>query len=246
MKNLFGLLGKNIAYSFSENYFSEKFKSENLPFKYQNFDIPTISELPILLNDKIENLIGFNVTIPYKEKIVNYLDDVDTIANEIGAVNTVKIVDNTYLKGYNTDCYGFEKSLKPLLKPTHKKALILGTGGASKAIKFVLKKLNISFKEVSRTPNSNQFSYTDITKNILNEYTIIINCTPVGTFPNTELAPKIPYLFLTKEHLLFDLIYNPKETLFLKNGKKQGATIKNGLEMLKLQAEKSFEIWMNK
>ncbi len=245
MKNLFGLLGKNIAYSFSKNYFLEKFKTENLPYIYQNFDIQTISELPILLNDKIENLIGFNVTVPYKEKIFNYLDDIDDIAKKIEAVNTVKIIDNTYLKGYNTDYYGFEKSLKPLLKHTHKKALILGTGGASKAIKFVLQKLNILFKEVSRTPNSNQFSYIDVTKNILKEYTIIINCTPVGTFPNTEFAPEIPYLFLTKEHLLYDLIYNPKETLFLKNGKKQGATIKNGLEMLKLQAEKSFEIWMS-
>lgn len=244
MKNLFGLVGKNIAYSFSKKYFTEKFKEANLPFTYENFDLKEIEDLPIILSLNHEKLIGFNVTIPYKEAIFTYLDEIDKEAEEIGAVNTVKLVDNFYLKGYNTDAFGFENSLKPLLKKHHKSALIFGTGGASKAVKYVLKKLEIPFTMVSRNPSKNQLSYTNLTDEIIAQNTILINCTPLGTHPNTEDCIDIPFQDITSNHLLYDLIYNPLETSFLKKGKKQGATIKNGLEMLQLQAEKSWEIWI--
>ena len=243
---LFGLLGKNISYSFSKKYFTDKFISEKLNHQYQNIDIPIIEDLLDFLANNIDTLKGFNVTIPYKEDIFKYLDDVDTDAKQIGAVNCVKIIDNQFLKGFNTDTYGFEKSIIPLLEKHHTKALILGTGGASKAIAFTLKKLKIDYKLVSRTPKNNQFSYQDLDKTILSEYTIIINTTPLGTKGKSEnLFPNIPYQFLTNNHLLYDLIYNPKETVFLKKGKNHGAKTKNGLEMLVLQADKSWEIWNN-
>lgn len=244
---LFGLLGKNIAYSFSKKYFTNKFEKEKTEHKYINIDVEKISDLLDFLANNIKTLKGFNVTIPYKEEIFNYLDELDANAQEIGAVNCVKIIDKQYLKGYNTDVYGFEQSIKPLLKKYHVKALILGTGGASKAVAFSLKKMNIDYKFVSRNPNGNQFSYTDLNKVILTEYTIVINTTPLGTKHKLEsLFVDIPYQFLTKNHLLYDLIYNPKRTQFLKKGEEQGAIIKNGLEMLHLQADKSWEIWNNK
>lgn len=244
MKKTYGLLGKNISYSFSKKFFTDKFLKENLNNEYENFDIQSINELPEVLDRNISTLTGFNVTIPYKEEIFNYLDEVDATANEIKAVNCVKIIDKYYLKGYNTDAYGFEKSLEPLLKAIPKKALILGTGGASKAVAFILKKLNIEVLFVSRKPNSNQIAYLDLSKEIIATHTLIINTTPLGTKGDLELiAPNIPYQFLSKEHILYDLIYNPSETLFLKKGKEKDATIKNGLEMLQLQAKKSWEIW---
>lgn len=240
----FGLIGKNISYSFSKKYFSEKFQKLGLTnYKYFTFDIPEIEEFPFLLYHKEHEFKGLNVTIPYKESIIKYLDEVDAVAQEIGAVNTIKITNSNKLIGSNTDCYGFQKSLQPLLQKHHKKALILGTGGASKAIAYTLKKLDIKFKFVSRKVGQNNFLYSVLTEDILNEYTIIINCTPVGTHPNTLEAPKIPYQFLTSKHLLYDLIYNPSKTKFLSEGEKKGAIIKNGLEMLELQAEKSWEIW---
>ncbi|MEE9349366.1 MAG: shikimate dehydrogenase [Flavobacteriaceae bacterium] len=243
-KKHYGLLGKNISYSFSKKYFLEKFKNLKLNCVYNNFDIESIEFLPDLLNENITNLKGFNVTIPYKNDIFKYLDEIDETAQEINAVNCVKIIDQYYLKGFNTDAYGFENSLKPLLKPRHKKALILGTGGASKAVAFVLKKLNIAFTFVSRNPTTtNQISYETLTDEIIINHQIIINCTPLGTHPNIQLHPNINYLALTSKHLLYDLIYNPSETKFLTKGKNQSATIKNGLEMLELQAEKSWEIW---
>lgn len=242
---LFGLLGKKIAYSFSKKYFTNKFSKENLPHQYQNIDIEYIEDLLDFLANNIANLKGFNVTIPYKESIFKYLDEMDAVAEEIQAVNCVKIIDQQYLKGFNTDAYGFENSLKPHLQSQHKKALILGTGGASKAVAFTLKKLDITYKFVSRNPKENQFSYDALNKVILTDFTLIINTTPLGTFGKLETEfPKIPYEFITKKHLLYDLIYNPNETIFLKKGKEKGARIKNGLEMLQLQADKSWEIWM--
>ncbi len=244
MKKTYGLLGKNISYSFSKKFFTDKFHLENLNNEYKNFDIQSINELPEILDQNINTLHGFNVTIPYKEQIFKYLDEVNSIANEIKAVNCVKIIDRYYLKGYNTDVYGFEKSLQPLFKKTPKKALILGTGGASKAVAFVLKKLNITVLFVSRNPKKNQISYTNLSEEIITTHSLIINTTPLGTKGKLELiAPDIPYQSLNKEHILYDLIYNPSETVFLKKGKEKGTTIKNGLEMLQLQAEKSWEIW---
>lgn len=242
---LFGLLGKNISYSFSRGYFSEKFELLKLiNHKYVNFDIQDISELKTVLKENEPSLKGMNVTIPYKETVFQYLDKVDKKARKIGAVNTIKFTKKGKLIGYNTDFYGFKNSIKPLLKTHHKKALILGTGGASKAIAYALKKLNIEYKFVSRSGDGETIlSYNDLNEKIITEYNVLINCTPLGTHPNTDQSPNIPYEFISNKHLLYDLIYNPSETLFLSKGKQQGAAIKNGLEMLELQAEKAWEIW---
>lgn len=240
----FGIIGKNISYSFSRKYFLEKFKNIGLNnYEYFNFDIPEIEEFPFLLYHREDEFRGLNVTIPYKEAIIKYLDEVETEAQNIGAVNTIKVTDDNKLIGYNTDVYGFRKSIEPLLKSHHKKALILGTGGASKAVAYALKKLDISYKFVSRNENENLVTYAMLDEEIMDEYSIIINCTPIGTHPDIENAPAIPYQYLSNKHLLYDLIYNPSETKFLLEGKKQGASIKNGFEMLELQAEKSWEIW---
>ncbi len=240
----FGIIGKDISYSFSRNYFQEKFKKLGLnAYKYYNFDIPEIEEFPFLLYHREDEFRGLNVTIPYKEAIIKYLDEIDAEAKKIGAVNTIKVTDDNKLVGYNTDVYGFQKSIEPLLKTHHKKALILGTGGASKAIAYVFNKLNIDYKFVSRTVGENRFTYEILDTEIMDDYSIIVNCSPVGTHPAIENAPQIPYQYLSDKHLLYDLIYNPAETKFLQKGKKLGANIKNGLEMLELQAEKSWEIW---
>ncbi len=242
-KKIFGLVGKNISYSFSRNYFSEKFKGLNLPnYEYLNFDIQQIDEFLDVI--KRPCLSGLNVTIPYKEQIFPFMDKISKKAKEIGAINTIKITKKGKLKGFNTDEYGFRKSLKPLLKKKQKRALILGTGGASKAIAYALKKLKIKYKFVSRSKSKNHFLYSDLSLEILEKYTLIINCTPLGTHPNIERCPEIPYKYLTKKHLLYDLVYNPKESLFLQKGKEQGAGIKNGQEMLELQAEKAWKIWL--
>ncbi len=243
-KKLFGLLGKKISYSFSKKYFTDKFIAKELPFKYKNFDIETIEQLPKILDREIHHLKGFNVTIPYKETIFNYLDEVDAVAEKIGAVNCVKVIDQYYLKGFNTDAYGFEKTLEPLLEKHHQKALVLGTGGASKAVIYVLESLKITYLVVSRTPKDKQISYADISDEIIKNYQIIINTTPLGTHGDLENeCPNIPYKHIKETHILYDLIYNPSETVFLKKGKKKDAIIKNGLEMLELQAEKSWRIW---
>ncbi|MDP3358833.1 MAG: shikimate dehydrogenase [Lutibacter sp.] len=240
----FGIIGKDISYSFSRKYFQEKFKKLGLNnYHYYNFDIPEIEEFPFLLYHREDEFRGLNVTIPYKEAIIKYLDEVDSEAQKIGAVNTIKVTDDNQLIGYNTDAHGFQKSIEPLLKNHHKKALILGTGGASKAIAYVFKKLNIAYKFVSRNEIEDMFTYEMLDAKIMGEYTIIVNCTPVGTHPNIENAPPIPYQYVSDKHLLYDLIYNPAETKFLQKGKKHGASIKNGLEMLELQAEKAWEIW---
>lgn len=240
---IFGLVGRNIDYSFSVTYFLEKFTNEKTEdVVYKNFDIPDITYFPQIIK-KNKGIKGLNVTIPYKEEVVPYLDKLSRKAEEIGAVNCIKITKKGNLKGYNTDVYGFKKSLLPLLKPHHKKALILGTGGASKAIAYVLEKLEIEYKYVSRNPQPDHFSYLDISKTIMEEYTLIINCTPLGTFPNTDQCPEIDYNYFSEKHIAFDLIYNPSETKFLRLAKEKGATIQNGYDMLVYQAEKSWEIW---
>jgi len=239
----FGLLGKNIEYSFSKGYFKRKFEAEQLACTYENFDIDHISIFPKLLQDN-SDISGLNVTIPFKEDVIPYLDKLDKKAKKIGAVNSITINSNGQLKGYNTDCYGFKKSIKPHLKKHHKKALILGTGGASKAIAYTLKKQNIKFDYVSRESKPNvKFTYNSLSVDDIKDYKIIINCSPVGTFPNINQCPNIPYDGISNKHLLYDLVYNPEETKFLKLGKKQGAQTLNGIKMLEFQAEKAWRIW---
>ena len=237
----FGLIGKNIDYSFSKKYFSEKFKKENLDCTYSNFDIENISQIESVLQKN--GISGYNVTIPYKREIIKFLDEIDEVAKDIGAVNTIKKIDNKNI-GFNTDSIGFEKSLIPLIK--NKKpdcALILGTGGASKAVKYVLKKLKINYSTVSRKAGKSEFIYENLNDVIINRFKMIINCSPVGTFPNTNKCPNIPYKYLTKEHILYDLVYNPIESLFLRSGRELGCKTKNGLEMLEIQANESWRIW---
>jgi shikimate dehydrogenase len=242
-KHQFGLVGKNISYSFSKGYFEEKFKKLNLVnFSYENLDFQNIEEFPEYIK-RNPTISGLNVTIPYKEVIIPFLDKLSKRATEIGAVNTIKITKTGKLKGFNTDYFGFQKSIESLLNVNHKKALILGTGGASKAVAYALKQIGIPYIFVSRKPIGDAIGYNQINEKTFEEFNIIINCTPIGTFPNTNSCPEIPYENFTTDHIAFDLIYNPEETLFLKKAKEQGAIIKNGLEMLAFQAEKSWEIW---
>lgn len=234
----YGLIGKNIDYSFSRNYFNNKFKKYNiLNSQYINFDIDNLSHLNNIFN---QNYKGYNVTIPYKKEIIPYLDALDIHSKKIGAVNTIK-VENGQKIGFNTDWIGFKKSIEPLLKTHHTQALILGTGGSSKAVAYALEQLQITYKTVSR--NKSDFAYDELSQKLLSEYLLIINCTPLGTFPVVDVAPEIPYQYLTDKHLAYDLIYNPAETLFLKNCREKGAVTKNGLEMLEIQAEESWKIW---
>jgi len=237
----FGLIGKNISYSFSRTYFTEKFKKENIDAKYYNFDLENINQFRDVIKE-MPDLQGLNVTIPYKQEIITFLDDLAPEAKEIGAVNTIKVNGNR-LTGYNTDYIGFSESIKPLLKSHHNKALILGTGGASKAIAYALKKLDIEYKFVSRDSGKGKLGYDDLSEEIIKDHNIIINTTPVGTFPDVEEYPKFPIKYLTKNHLVYDLIYNPEITQLLALAKKQGATVKNGLKMLELQAESAWSIW---
>jgi shikimate dehydrogenase len=244
-KKTFGLVGKKISYSFSKGYFTDKFLNQGLTnHEYLNFDLESIQDFSKVIQKFHSTLKGVNVTIPYKQEIFKFLDDIDDTAKEVGAVNTVKYTDQGKLIGYNSDVVGFEQSIVPLLKPHHTKALILGTGGASKAVSYVFKTLGIDCVKVSRNAfEKREILYDDLTKPLLSEYTIIINCSPVGTFPNVNQKPAIPYQFITHDHLLYDLIYNPKETSFLSEGMKKGARTKNGYEMLVLQAEESWRIW---
>jgi len=237
----YGLIGKDIGYSFSKTYFNQKFKDLNIEAVYKNFDIENILKIKTVLNRE-KNLKGLNVTIPYKESVIEFLDELDKTAESIGAVNTIKIVDNK-LYGYNTDVYGFMTSLFPLLEKQHQKALVLGSGGASKAICHALKSFDIAYKIVSRQPTQNQIGYADINEKIINSYHLIINCTPLGTYPDIGKSPDIPYQYLSSKHLLYDLVYNPKVSTFLAQGKAQKTKICNGYDMLKFQAEKAWEIW---
>jgi shikimate dehydrogenase len=242
---LFGLIGYPLSHSFSSSYFANKYKTEEIEdCEYRLFPIKHISEINELI-EKNENLEGFNVTIPYKKEIIPYLTRINSVASDVGAVNTVKIIRNNgiiELCGFNTDVIGFENSIKPLLNGRNK-ALILGTGGAAMAVQFVLNRLQISSLFVSRNAGNDKLGYDQISKKLLNEYSIIINTTPVGMFPNITNAPVFRYLELNSNHLLYDLIYNPTLTQFLRNGVQQGCSIKNGLEMLQIQAEEAWKIW---
>lgn len=246
--DLYGLIGYPLGHSFSSNFFTDKFASENIDAAYWNFEIPSIDELSEVIASH-PNLRGLNVTIPYKQKIIPYLDEISKEAREIGAVNVVKVVHEggrTRLIGYNSDVIGFHDSILPLLKPYHKKALILGTGGASKAINYVLsKRLKLETVFVSRYERPDTVTYADIDASAVHEYPVIVNCTPLGMFPHTNECPKLPYEHMDDHNLLVDLIYNPDQTLFMKNGAEHGAVVKNGLEMLILQAFASWDYWNN-
>ncbi|MFT4772415.1 MAG: shikimate dehydrogenase [Cryomorphaceae bacterium] len=237
----FGLVGKTLSHSFSKNYFQKKFDELHIQDTYENFEISSIEEIKRLLSD--ESLSGLNVTIPYKEAVIPFLDVLDPIAKEIGSVNTIAFRDGQKV-GYNTDITGFENSLKPFLEHGMDRALILGTGGASKAVAYVLRKIGLDILFVSRNPSSeNQISYEDCNANAVKWHRLIVNTTPVGTSPNITESPAIAYEGITEKHLMYDLIYNPAKTQFLTEGKERGASIQNGLSMLKIQAEKSWEIW---
>ena len=249
----YGLIGYPLGHSFSRKFFTEKFEQEDIDAQYLNFEIPSIEEFPNIIASHSE-LLGLNVTIPYKQQVMQYLDEISPEAKAIGAVNVVRCQRSTVngqpkLTGYNSDVIGFVESIKPLLKPHHKKALILGTGGASKAIHYGLEeKLGMETLFVSRQLSTvncqlSTITYNDITKDLLQDYTVIVNCSPVGMFPKVDECPALPYEAMNENHLLYDLVYNPLETLFMKKGAAQGATVKNGLEMLHLQAIASWEFW---
>jgi len=242
----YGLLGYPLTHSFSKRYFTEKFEREKINSTYENFEIDTIEKFPEVVQNNPE-VVGINVTIPYKEQVIPYLDELNDSAREIRAVNTIKVQrkgNEVYLMGYNTDTYGFENALKPLLKPHHRKALILGTGGASKALKYVLNQLNIDFVSASiEELKDKEIRYADIDEKMMEERLLIINATPLGTYPKVNSYPDIPYQFISDKHLMFDLVYNPEVSQFLAKGKARGAGIKNGYEMLLGQAIKSYEIW---
>lgn len=241
----YGLIGYPLGHSFSMGYFNEKFKNEAINAVYENFEIPDIQDITTVIGSN-PDLAGFNVTIPYKEKVMDYLDYIAPEAAEIGAVNVVKVTHNgerAVLKGFNSDVVGFVNSIKPLLRPLHKKALVLGTGGASKAVEYGLRKLGLETIKVSRTEKDNTITYGQVTPELLSEYKVIVNCTPCGMAPHFDECPNLPYDSIDDSFLLYDLIYNPEETLFLRKGKEKDATVKNGLEMLQLQAEEGWNIW---
>ncbi|WP_136480673.1 shikimate dehydrogenase family protein [Cognatitamlana onchidii] len=242
--NKLGLLGKNISYSFSRSYFKNKFEKEHIEnTSYENFDIENIDLFPSII-ENTQDLKGLNVTIPYKQEVMPFLNKINKKAKAIGAVNTIRITKKGKLIGYNTDCYGFKKSIEPYIKSHHKKALILGTGGASKAIAYTFEEMGITYAYVSRKLSNNvDFSYESLSEQDIRNHQLIINCTPLGTFPNVGDCPDIPYQGITENHILFDLIYNPQETKFLKLGKENHAITINGLKMLELQAEKAWSIW---
>lgn len=240
---LFGLIGYPLSHSFSKEYFARKFAAEGIrDCRYENFSIPQITAFPLLL-EQHPDLEGVNVTIPYKEQVIPYLDAMNDAARQIGAVNCIQIREGKK-KGFNTDVIGFKQSLLPLLGPRHRKALILGTGGGAKAVAYVLHQLKIPFYYVSRKKKlPGTLQYDELDAPLLKTHTLIVNTTPLGMSPQVEAAPPIPYELLTAQHLLYDLIYNPDRTLFLQRGAAAGASIKNGYEMLVLQAEASWDIW---
>jgi shikimate dehydrogenase len=244
----YGLIGYPLGHSFSINYFNQKFADEHINAKYMNFEIPTIEALAEVIDSNPE-LKGLNVTIPYKEKVMPFLDYISPEARAIGAVNVIKVIHEgkkIILKGYNSDVIGFTRSIEPMLEKWHKKALILGTGGASKAVGYGLMSLGLETVCVSRNERQGTICYKDITPDVVKEYNVIVNCTPVGMYPKTEECPQLPYEALDSHNILYDLIYNPDETLFMKKGAEQGAQTKNGLEMLLLQAFASWEFWNGK
>ena len=244
----YGIIGYPLGHSFSPGFFNEKFKNEGIDAVYERYELSQIDLLPEIIASNPE-LCGLNVTIPYKQQIMQYLDELSEEAREIGAVNVVKVTHNgknVHLKGFNSDVIGFSRSIEPLLEKHHKKALILGTGGAAQAIDYGLKQLGLETIKVSRYERPDTIQYDKITPGVIKEYKVIINCTPIGMYPNTEECPNLPYEAMDSQHLLYDLIYNPDTTLFMKKGMERGAVVKNGLEMLLLQAYASWEFWHEK
>ena len=244
----YGLIGYPLGHSFSISYFNQKFADEGINAKYMNFEIPNIENLIEVLDSNPE-LKGLNVTIPYKEKVMEYLDYISPEARAIGAVNVIRVVHDgkkILLRGYNSDVIGFTQSIEPMLERYHKKALVLGTGGASKAVAYGLKSLGIESVFVSRYERPGTIQYESITPDVVHEYQVIVNCTPLGMFPKIDTCPTLPYEALDEHNILYDLIYNPDETLFMKKGAEHGAAVKNGLEMLLLQAFASWEFWQGK
>lgn len=245
MPYTYGLIGYPLGHSFSKGYFTDFFNKEGIDAEYKNFELPQIDDLSSMLTQETE-LNGFNVTIPYKQEIFKYLDEIDDAAQSIGAVNVVKVFrdgETIKLKGFNTDIVGFGDSIRPLLKPHHTHALILGTGGASKAVDYVLQQFGLVTKFVSRTRREDIISYDDLTAELLSQHTVIINTTPLGMHPKTDACPPIDYTAIGDKHLLFDVIYNPEKTLFLQRGEEAGATISNGMGMLIGQAKAAWHIW---
>jgi len=241
---LYGLIGYPLGHSFSKKYFSEKFLREGITdCRYKLFAIPSIKDLPLVINSN-PDLKGLNVTIPYKQKVLDYVNETTDAVKNIGAANTIKFAGDKII-AYNTDVIGFENSLIQKIKPSHKKALVLGTGGSSKAIQYVLKKLGIDFLLVTRNQSLQEgfINYSMIDEAMINDHQLIINCTPVGMYPKDNEYPQLPYKFLSSQHYLYDLVYKPEKTLFLKRGEDKGATIQNGLDMLTIQAEESWKIW---
>ncbi len=237
----YGIIGYPLGHSFSRAFFTEKFQREHIDAEYVNFEIPSADMLPGIVQAN-PNLRGLNVTLPHKEAVIPMLDELSDEAKEIGAVNVIRVRDGR-LKGFNSDIIGFMDSIRPLLKPWHQHALVLGTGGASRAIRVGLQRLGIEWTYVSRTPAPGRLTYADLTSELMEHYQVIVNCSPVGMFPHVDACPDIPYQLLTGRHLLYDLVYNPQETLFLKRGAEHGAAVKNGLEMLHLQALASWRFW---
>lgn len=238
----YGLIGKDLSHSFSKTFFTYKFEQENRRDSYHNFELESLEEFPQLIKNT-EGLKGLNVTIPYKEAIIPYLYKLDKEAEKIGAVNTIKFRKDGKLIGYNTDHYGFAKALADFFPIKEKTALILGTGGASKAVQYVLDAMEFDYEVVSRKPTVDSIGYNSLSRDVMADHLLIVNCTPIGTSPNVNDCPKIPYQYLTRDHVLFDLIYNPRETEFMKRGFVKGARVINGLKMLENQAKKSWRIW---
>lgn len=244
----YGLIGYPLEHSFSISYFNQKFIDENIDAVYENFEIPTLDLLPEIISAN-PNLRGLNVTIPYKQKVMSFLDNISPEARAIGAVNVIKVIhsnDGITLKGYNSDVIGFTQSIEPMLEKHHKKALILGTGGAAKAVEYGLKSLGLETLTVSRYQRPGTIQYKDITAEVVKEYNVIVNCTPCGMYPHSDECPELPYEAMDSHTILYDLIYNPDETLFMKKGAEHGANTKNGLEMLLLQAFAGWEFWNSK
>lgn len=244
----YGIIGKPLGHSFSPGFFNEKFKNEGIDAVYEKYELPDIGALMEVLAANPE-LRGINVTIPYKQQVIEYLDDISDEAKAIGAVNVVSVRHEgrkLRLKGYNSDVIGFSRSIEPYLATYHKKALVLGTGGASKAVEYSLRKLGLETLKVSRHKGDGVITYDDVTPQLISEYNVIVNCSPVGMYPHVDECPQLPYEAMNSRTLLYDLIYNPDSTLFMKKGHENGAVVKNGLEMLLLQAYASWEFWNEK
>lgn len=244
-EKVYGLIGYPLVHSFSKNYFNQKFQSENINAEYVNFEIPDVGDLMEIVAEN-ENLCGLNVTIPYKEQVIPFLDEIDDEAREVGAVNVIKFIRSKgelKLKGFNSDIIGFTDSIRSMLKPYHTAALVLGTGGAAKAVSYSLRKLGLEVQMVSRRKSAETLVYEELTKNDMKMHKVIVNTTPLGMYPDVDSCPDIPYKYLTPQHLCYDLLYNPDETKFMSMAREAGAEVKNGLEMLLLQAFASYAIW---